>query len=195
MDYKEEFLRIYENNIKREGSTELLNWLSKRDFFTAPASGRRHLAYEGGLVVHSVNVYNRLMRNLKMEFGDNIPFSSETIAIVALLHDVCKVDFYTVDYKNSKVDGTWVQVPYYKIEDSLPYGHGEKSAYIINGFLRLTREEAMAINWHMGAWDDRVKGGSYSLGEAFKAYPLALWLHISDTQATYFDEIEDTTTD
>ncbi len=177
---KEEFTRIYKENITRPGSTELLAWLEKSDFFTAPASTKYHNAFEGGLLAHSVNVYNR--------FDCDNP---ESRAICALLHDVCKVDFYKVDYRNNKNEkGVWEKVPYYTVEDKLPYGHGEKSVYIISGFMRLSREEAMAIRWHMGFSDDSFKGGSYSLSEAFSKYPLAVKLHIADLQATYFDESE-----
>lgn len=118
-----------------------------------------------------------------------IEISDETRAIVALLHDVCKVNFYKVEMRNAKNEaGQWEKVPYYAIDDQLPYGHGEKSVYIINGFLKLNRDEAMAINWHMGAFDDRVKGGSYALSGAFEKYPFALELHIADMRATYITE-------
>ena len=89
---------------------------------------------------------------------------------------------------NVKVNNEWIQKPYFSVEDTLPYGHGEKSVYILNGFLRLTREEAMAINWHMGGFDARVKGGSYSLSEAFYRFPTCFLFHIADLQATYLDE-------
>lgn len=185
---QEKFMSVFAQ-IQRDGAQDLLQYLQKSDFFTAPASNRRHLSVEGGLCLHSLHVYERLLKNLQNEYGNNVPYSLETIAIVALLHDVCKVNFYTIDYKNQKIDGVWQQVPYYKIEDTLPYGHGEKSVYIVNGFMRLTREEAMAINWHMGAFDDRCKGmGMQTMSEAFSKFPLAFWLHISDMQATYLDE-------
>lgn len=114
--------------------------------------------------------------------------SSESAAIIALLHDVCKVNYYKEEMRNVKVDGEWVQKPYYTVDDALPYGHGEKSVYIISGFMRLTREEAMAINWHMGGFDQRVLGGSYALSDVFYKYPTALLFHLSDVQATYLDE-------
>ena len=114
--------------------------------------------------------------------------SKESIAIIGLLHDVCKTNFYKVDFRNVKVDGEWVKQPYYTIEDKLPYGHGEKSVYMISGFMKLSREEAMAINWHMGGFDQRVIGGSYGLSEAFYQFPASVIFHISDIQATYLDE-------
>ena len=77
------------------------------------------------------------------------------------------------------------------VDDKLPYGHGEKSVYIISGFMRLSREEAMAIRWHMGFSDNDFQGGGYSVGNAFDKFPLAVLLHIADLQATYLDETGD----
>jgi hypothetical protein len=190
MDYKKEFIQVYKENIKREGADKLLDWLLASDFFTAPASTRFHSAYEGGLCEHSLKTYYRFIQNLDVEYdGDwEDKISHESAAIIALLHDVCKIDYYKVEQRNVKKDGVWESVPYYSIEDKLPYGHGEKSVYIISSFMRLTREEAMAINWHMGGFDMRVLGGSYSLSNAFYKHPLSLIFHISDVQATYLDE-------
>ena len=189
-DYKTEYIELFKKHIKREGADKLLDYLvNQSDFFTAPASGRRHCAFEGGLVKHSLNVYNRLLKNVIAEYGKNYDdiVSDESLAIMALLHDVCKINTYTTDYRNQKIDGQWVQVPYFAYNNTLPYGHGEKSVYIVSGFIRLTREEAMAINWHMGGFDPRAQVGD-DLSVAFSMFPLALRLHISDDQATYLDE-------
>ncbi len=190
MTLKEEFLSIFDANIKREGTEKLRQYLLNSNFFTSPASTRYHCAYEGGLCEHSINVYKRLLQNAKTNYGENYEsvISNETIAIVSLLHDLCKIDFYKTDYRNVKENGVWVQKPYYVKEEGLPYGHGEKSVYIINGFIRLTREEALAINWHMGGFDARVKGGDGSISEAYAKYPLTVLLHVSDLEATYLDE-------
>lgn len=190
MDYKEKFIEIFKENIKREGSENLLNWLIKSDFFEAPASTKFHSNEAGGLVKHSVLVYERLLKKLQSEYGENYEekYSKETLAVVGLLHDVCKVDYYKVEYRNVKENGEWVQKPYYTVEDNLPYGHGEKSVYILSGFMKLSREEAMAINWHMGGFDTRVQGGSYSLSDAFSRYPLAVLFHTADLETTYLDE-------
>ena len=191
MNYQEEFIKIFSENIKREGADQLLSWLLKSDFFTAPASTKFHSNFEGGLAFHSINVFNRFLNNIKKEYGDDFEkkFSLESIAICALLHDICKTNYYKEDVRNVKVDGVWVQKPYYTVDDKLPYGHGEKSVYIISGFMKLTREEAMIINWHMGGFDQRVMGGSYAISQAFYTYPTALIFHISDMEATYMDEV------
>lgn len=189
-EFRDEFIKIYTQNIKREGADKLLDYLkNSSDFFTAPASGRRHSNFDGGLVFHSLNVYKRFKEKVKHEFGENYleHISDESIAIIALLHDVCKANTYTKDLRNQKIDGQWVQVPYYAYNNPLPYGHGEKSVYIISGFMRLTREEAMAINWHMGAFDPRAQGSS-DLNDAFTKYPLCVLFHVCDIEATYLDE-------
>lgn len=200
-DYKSRFLSIYTEKIKRAGADKFLEWLNKTDFFTAPASTRYHLAEPGGLVAHSVHVYERLrslylaekINDLK-DCGDAVAAGlsdaeEETIAICGLLHDICKVNFYKAGTRNVKNEttGQWEKVPCYTIEDQLPYGHGEKSVYIIGGFMRLTREEAMAIRWHMGPWQD---GEKQNAGAAFGKFSLALLTHIADMQATYLDEAE-----
>ena len=189
-EIQEQFVSIFTKYIKRDGSDNLLDWLITTDFFTAPASSKFHSAYEGGLCEHSINVFNRFVKVLTMEYGENFTdkISMESVAIISLLHDLCKVNFYKTEFRNVKVDGQWVQVPYYSIEDTLPYGHGEKSVYIISGFMKLSREEAMAINWHSGGFDDRVRGGSYGMSEAYYKFPTAMLFHSADMMATYLDE-------
>lgn len=184
---KEEFLQIATENIKRQGIEELLKWLSTTDFFTAPASSRFHSAEPGGLCFHSINVYKRLLALAINEWGEE-NINKETIAIVALFHDVCKCCYYKMEMRNVKENGEWIQKPYYAIDDQLPYGHGEKSVYMINGYLRLTREEALAINWHMGGFDMRVQGGDQQFSNAYYKYPLCTLTHLADVMATYLDE-------
>lgn len=190
MDCKDEFLEIYYDNIDRDGADKLLEWLEKSDFFTCPASTKRHNACRGGLCAHSINVYKRFVKLLEGEYGKDWQkvVSPESVAIMGLLHDVCKVNTYVEDVKNVKVDGVWTQKPYYKVEDSLPYGHGEKSVYIISAFMKLTREEALAINWHMGEFDTRVQNGSYLISDVFYKYPVCFLMHLADLSATYLDE-------
>lgn len=189
-EIKQEFLEIFYDNIERDGAEELLNYLEKSDFFTAPASGRRHSNFEGGLCLHSINVYKRYIKLLQSEYGEKWTdvISPESVAIIGLLHDICKVNTYTIDMKNVKVDGQWKQKPYYKYYDPLPYGHGEKSVYMISGFMKLTREEAMAINWHMGAFDSRAVSNPSVLADVFYRYPTVYLFHLADYMATYLDE-------
>lgn len=183
--YKQEFIQLYQANIKRDGAEKLLAWLEKTDFFTAPASTKFHCACECGLVMHSINVYKTL-RDQYFAEGD----SEESFAICALLHDICKAQYYKVSTRNVKNDetGQWEKVPFYSVDDSFPYGHGEKSVFLIERFMRLKVEEAVAIRWHMGGFDDSVKAGGYALSQAFDKYPLAVKLHLSDLQSTYLKE-------
>ncbi len=189
-DFIKEFTEIYTSKINREGADKLLDWLLKSDFTTCPASTKFHSNHESGLIEHSVKAYKRFVRNLVKEYGENWKdhISEESAAIIGLLHDICKVGYYKQEMRNVKEDGIWIQKPYYTVDDKLPYGHGEKSVYIISGFMKLTREEAMAINWHMGGFDTRVQGGSYSISGAFYEFPVALIFHLSDLEATYLDE-------
>lgn len=191
---KEKFLEIYRENITRPGAEEFLKWLESTDFFEAPASTRFHLSCPGGLVEHSIHVYERLKKLYNVErYGDLSDLAVypevETIAICGLLHDICKANFYDVEMRNRKNEqGKWEQYPFYVVKDQLPYGHGEKSVYIISSFMKLTREEAMAIRWHMGFSDTEFKGGGFSVGNAFEKFPLAVLTHIAYLQATYLDE-------
>lgn len=187
---REDFINILTANVKREGLDKFIEWLNSSDFFTAPASTKFHLSEEGGLCQHSLNVYERLEKLMITEYGEE-GYNKESVALCGLLHDICKANYYKVDYRNVKnEDGVWVKQPYYTVDDQLPYGHGEKSVYIINGFIRLTREEAIAINWHMGGFDTRVQGGSIDYNKAYNKYPLAVMTHIADLQATFLDESE-----
>ena len=185
MDYKEEYLKIYHQYIQREGADKLLAWMEKTDFFTAPASTKFHCACEGGLCQHSVNVYHVLRSRYFTEGVD----SEESFAIVALLHDLCKAGFYKVGTRNVKnSEGKWEQQPFYMVEDSFPYGHGEKSVCLVERFMRLKTPEAMAIRWHMGGFDDSVRGGSFAMSHAFEKFDLAVKMHMADLEATYLVE-------
>ncbi len=189
MTNKEEFIQIFKENIKRPGADDLLDYLeNKSDFFTAPASARYHSAFEGGLCEHSLNVYDCLVDYLnrpRVREVYELDYSDETVALVALCHDLCKIGYKSSVRNVKQVDGSWRQVPTFQFDDPMPYGHGEKSVYIINGYVRLTREEAFAIRYHMGfsgPEDNR------DIGKVFELYPLAYALHAADSEATYFLE-------
>ena len=193
MKKKEEFIRIYRQYITRPGAEELLDYLENHsDFFEAPASTRFHMSYEGGLVEHSLNVYECLKAYLERERVRDVyglQVSDETLAVVSLLHDVCKTNCYQKSFRNVKDEnGKWQRVPSYDFSDPMPYGHGEKSVYLIERFMRLKPVEAMAIRWHMGGFDDAAKGGSFAISLAFDRYPLAVKLHMADLESTYLRE-------
>ncbi len=189
MTNQERFIEIFREKITREGSDKLLDFLMKSDFFTAPASTRYHGACEGGLLQHSLNVYDCLVDILnrpRMKELYGIEYSDESIAIAGLLHDICKVNFYKTSFRNVKDEnGKWVSAPYYTIEDNLPYGHGEKSVYIVSGFMRLTRDEAFAIRYHMGFSGTE---DTNNVGRALEMFPLAYAVCCADMEAAFLME-------
>lgn len=173
------FRDIYKLYIEREGSEELLAWLETTDFFTAPASTKYHDAYEGGLADHSVKVFHELIRLLKAY--PELRVTAETAAIIALLHDLCKVNCYKTEYRNRKNEyGQWEKYPVYTFKEDFCYGgHASKSVYLIQRYMNLNETEAVAIHCHMG-----VENGNWAVNEAFRAFPLAFLLHTADMAAT-----------
>ena len=198
-DPRADFLAVYHDAIRRDGRSSLLYWLeNETDFFTAPASSKHHLAYPGGLAVHSLNVYKRLRRIAVRDIFKDGPGhlteeQNETVAILGLLHDVCKVGVYHQETKRRKNPdtGKWEDCLGYTFRDPFPLGHGEKSLFLITRHLALTEEEALAIRWHMGAYDDAVKGGSRSMTEAMNLTPWVWRLHEADMCAAWIDEKEE----
>ena len=189
MNNRDKFIEIYKSCITREGADKFLQYLcEKTDFFEAPASTRFHGAYEGGLLEHSLNVYECLcdfVKHSRFCQKHGFSFDEESLAIAALLHDVCKTNFYKTEMRNVKKDGVWESVPYYTIEDNLPYGHGEKSVYIVSGFMRLTRDEAFAIRYHMGFSGTE---DTNNVGRALEMFPLAYAVCCADMEAAFLME-------
>lgn len=211
---KEEFTAIYNKYISPlQGANKLYQYLCKAHFFEDPASTRFHSAVAGGLCQHSLNVYHRLRQlvaeNLT-EDGNLSPEQEKSVAVIGLLHDVCKANTYVESMRNQKTydvekvnaapshlvkhDGrgnfVWETLPYFETNDEVPYGHGEKSVYIVSSFITLTREEAMSIRWHMGFTDYTFQGGSNTVNAAFRKYPIACLTFIADLEATVLDEVE-----
>lgn len=178
--------------VERDGMEQLLNWLENSSFFTMPASTRFHGNYEGGLAEHSLNVYHCL-KAMSERYLDQFPGSSipeESIILCALCHDFCKIDFYKKGFRNVKNDksGQWEKKEIYEYAGALGMGHGEGSVYIVQSFLKLKREEALAIRWHMGAFDMAVKGGDHAINVAKEQTPLVTLLHLADQWASSFME-------
>ena len=188
---EERFIAIFKSKIRREGADRLLDFLcsDNSDFFTAPASTQYHGAYPGGLLEHSLNVYDCLCDYMARDRVRNLyglDYSEESIAIAALLHDLCKIGVYKKGFRNVKDEkGAWQRVDTFEYDDQLPYGHGEKSVYIITGFMRLTREEAFAIRYHMGYSSTEDQR---NIASAFEMFPLAFAVSTADSEATYFIE-------
>ena len=192
MDPKERFVSIFKQYIRREGAEELLNWLLSTDFFEAPASARYHSAVAGGLCQHSLNVYDCLRAYLARPRVQQVygltgeDYSEESIAIAALLHDLCKIGCYRPGFRNVKDErGQWQKVATYNFEDDLPFGHGEKSVWMIMKYMKLTDQEAFAIRYHMGF---SVEDDPRTVGQALSKFPLAFALNVADSEAAYFLE-------
>ena len=177
--------------VNRDGIDRLMDFIHKSDFYTAPASTRFHGSYEGGLLAHSLNVYENLNKkknenSLWNEQLQGVP--EESIIISSLLHDICKTYYYIIEFRNKKINGVWEQVPFYTVDDKVPYGHGEKSVMMIEEYMKLTPQERYAIRWHMGPYSGSQDW--LTLGTAFEKYPLALALFEADMEATHILEKE-----
>lgn len=171
--------------INRPGIDELMSWIAHTDFYSAPASSKYHLAVPGGLCEHSIHVYEEMKRLLQVY--PEIKASEETIAIISLFHDLCKANFYDVEKRNRKNEfGQWEQYDYYAPAEQFKFGgHGSKSVYLVMKHMKLTDEEATAINCHMGAWN-----GDTNVGSSYEQFPLAWLLHVADESATFIREVE-----
>lgn len=193
------------NSVTREGKDKLMDYIkNKTDFYKAPASTQFHLSCEGGLLQHSLNVYDCLMAKKDSPIWKKTfeKISDESLIIMALLHDLCKVNFYVKGTKNQKTydadkvaaaekwqvkhdamgDFVWETVLNYEVKDSMPLGHGEKSVMLINCFMHLIDFEIFAIRWHMGFSEE--KSQYKALGEAIEKYPIILALYEADLEAT-----------
>jgi hypothetical protein len=181
MERIEEFKTLLRNT-ERAGIESLLTWLETTDFFSSPASTQYHGAFKGGLLEHSLTVHAAMHLFLKTGLFDPAETRDSSIAICSLLHDVCKIGRYRRGVRNVKVNGAWVQkdVWEYVQEDPYPYGHGEKSVELIRRHIDLSDDEALAVRWHMGPWEECDKK---TCSKALER-PLALLLHMADMVAS-----------
>lgn len=196
-ELKNRFITTTKKYIQREGIDDLLAWLETTDFYISPASTRFHGTYEGGLVEHSLMVFNELLFlaeayngvnvNVNPRWTSDVHYTLETLAIVSLLHDLCKIQNYAIEMRNVKENDKWIQKPYYTHKEVLPFGgHGSKSMFLVMKYMKLTEEEAIAIVNHMGAWDNSTYGNP---SNSYETYPLAWLLHVADESATYIRHI------
>lgn len=172
------------NSTDRTGIEKVIAYLLNTDFFTAPASTKYHGAYEGGLAEHSFNVYTVLKDKAFGLYPERL--TKDTVIITALLHDLCKVNFYVKGFRNVKENGVWVQKEVWEVKDNDPYGHGEKSVWILSKMIELTDQEAFLIRYHMGGFEP--KDNYMSLNNALDKYPEIILLHTADLEATYMLE-------
>lgn len=179
MDNKERFISICKT-INRPGIDDLMKWLESSDFYTCPASTRYHEAYPGGLLEHSLNVYDAFQR-LRKAYSE-FEISDESAAIVTLFHDLCKVNCYASEKRNRKNEyGQWETYDAYTFKEKFCFGgHGSKSVFLVQHFMKLLPEEAVAINSHMGGYD-----GNKDVINAYEQCFLAWLLHVADESATF----------
>ena len=182
LDNKEKFLELLRKT-GRCGIENLIKWLENTDFFTAPASTRFHSNYEGRLCQHSLNAYEVFKKKCE---DNKAGLDGDNIIIAALLHDICKANYYVPSTRNVKKDGKWIQVPYYTVEDQNPLGHGEKSCLILQTFIKLTKEELYCIRWHMGGYEP--KENLNTISAAWNMCRSAVLLHTADLEASYLME-------
>lgn len=184
-ELKDEFIALLRGT-ERQGIEDLLGWLeNETDFYRAPASTQFHGAFYGGLLVHSIDVY-KYFKNFTKALPD---VKEDTLVIAGLLHDLCKVNFFTTQIHNVKIPGEkrWEEEESFTISDTLPMGHGEKSVYLAMKYIPLTDEEALAIRWHMGGFDDAARSyiGGRAQSSAYEKYPLAAALNIADMYVSH----------
>ncbi|MFU0784542.1 HD domain-containing protein [Clostridium sp.] len=171
------------SSTERKGIDKVIKYLEDSDFFEAPASTRYHGNYKGGLAEHSLNVYEIFKKkNIEYDFG----LSDDTVKITALLHDICKANFYTVSTRNVKKNGSWIKVPYYAVDDQAPFGHGEKSVILLQQFIKLSKEEILIIRWHMGGYESSQNYNSIS--KAWNICKAGVALHTADLESSYILE-------
>lgn len=196
---KDRFVSLV-RSINREGINELVEFLEKSDFYTAPASTRFHCSIPEGLLIHSLNVYDMFEQKRKTEPYKTVlgNISDDSSKIITLFHDICKTYMYETDYKNKKIYSEtgskkdekgrfdWQAVEFYKVNDLVPYGHGEKSVMMLEEFIKLQPIERYAIRWHMGFTEPKENWNT--LGSAIEKYQVILALHESDLEATYLLE-------
>ncbi|WP_291563638.1 MULTISPECIES: HD domain-containing protein [unclassified Clostridium] len=182
-EVKERIINLL-NSTERKGIDRVVKYMEETDFFVAPASTKYHGNYDGGLAEHSLNVYQLFQeKNKKFDLG----LSNDTVTIVSLLHDFCKINFYNKQEcwrKNDK--NRWESYEGYKVIDDFPIGHGEKSVIMLQNFIRLTKEEMLMIRWHMG--NTEPKEQMMNISNTYNLVPAAAALHTSDMEASYLLE-------
>lgn len=205
MENTEALVRRFEaemSKVNRPGMADLMAYIRKSDFYTAPASTKYHLSCNGGLLQHSLNVLDALRGSLAqnpsnpdewlyMVSGkavDKLP--SESVILIALLHDLCKTHFYTVGTRNVKNEqtGKWEKAPFYSVNDKMPLGHGPKSAMLAMNYIKLTNKEMYSIWWHMGFTNTE---DTVTLCDAIAQYPIIWAVHNADMMASYMMESKD----
>ncbi len=184
---KKIFLNLL-SSVDRKGIENLLEYLeTKTDFYTAPASTRYHNNCAGGLLAHTLNVYENFKKLLKLQ---GIEMSEESIILVSLLHDICKCNYYVLEQRNRKINGKWEQVNVWSNTKSVspPLPHAYRSIRMILQFFRLTFQEELCIYYHMGPYGGEDYEYRTLLQKVNTENPETLLFYTADLFSTYLDE-------
>lgn len=190
---KKKFLGVL-RQCTRSGIEELISFLeNETDFFLAPASSKYHNNCKGGLVDHSLQVYNEfgnkiLIMSSSEDYDNNHILPTDSIILCGLLHDICKINTYHEGLKwikNAETFYKWKQQKCWEIKDTLPLPHGSKSVYYIQKYVDVTKLEALIITYHMAILDtfDRFK-----YFNVCSQYPLVMLFQHADHQAALLKE-------
>ena len=197
-DNKERFCKILRDT-GRENMDYVLEDLEALGFFEQPASVKNHYNFPGGLVEHSLKVYDMAvaLRKSIIELRPDMEsqLSMDSVAIAMLLHDVCKADIYRKVQRARKNEiGMFEKFDEYQVDYSnFPVGHGEKSVImLLRSGLDLEDAEILAIRWHMGPWElaqqSIEQDRNYRTANANS--PLVALVHTADTLSAQILERE-----
>ena len=159
--------------------------LKETNWLTAPASTRFHLAEEGGLIKHSVNVAKTLIK-MRRELLPGI--SLESCVIAALFHDVGKVGFPGTPYYIKNPNEWYIKnrgIKYTVNPECVHMDTSSRSLHLISSYVILTPEEAQAIRYHDGQYVDENRS------VAHKEAPLTRLLQYADNWSGGVIESED----
>ena len=176
--------------MERPGSKQLWDYLTESDFFTAPASTYHHAAFTGGLAVHSWQVYLNFQA-LILKYG-NKTLSPESQFLIAYLHDICKVQYYSTSWRWYKDEvetgGKWEKWKQWVVDDKIPLGHGERSVYLLQRLIQINPEEACGIRHHLGFADRGAGPWPSAINEAFSMYPTSVLVFLADFETAVTEE-------
>lgn len=188
---QEENKKVFVDLLKsteRKGIDLLLEYLeTKTDFYSAPASTRYHNNCTGGLLAHTLNVYENFKNLLALR---KIEMAEESVIIVALLHDICKCNYYVLEQRNKKINGKWEQVSVWANTKTVspPLPHSYRSIRMLQQFFRLTPQEEICIYYHMGPYGGEDYEYRNLLQKVNTDYPESLLFYTADLFSTYLDE-------
>ena len=177
------FVDTQGTDISAKSYESMIDWLRTTDFYTAPASTRYHDSHPGGLLVHSLKVYNETISLLQLPKFQNVDKSYAIIA--ALVHDWCKIGYYESFQKNVKNESTgqWEKETAYRVnQKGIPLGHGVTSLYLAMRVMKIPTEVALAIRFHMGRWSI-CEPEFNELQKANSEYPMVYLIQFADQLA------------